>query len=369
MEVIQTRRASPRADVAVVVPCYNYGHFLTGCVHSILECTSLDVTVIVVDDCSTDDTPQVCAQLSRETDKVRVVRHERNRGHIATFNHGRSLANSDFVHLISADDELTPFSLDRAVAIMRRHPDVGMVYGRALTGSVPIRPPYRESEPTSYSIVRGADWIEARCEDGRNPIYSPEVTLRGAVARAAGDYDERLPRNADLEMWLRIAARSNVAILENVNQAFYRSHPNSMHIAHGKEGLLRCIEECASSYRFFFAKDGHLLADPDRLHATARERMARDALRQARLVYDEGHSDEELLGQAMEFARSMTDAAEELGEWAMVQRRRNRSHRHALKPWMLGRLSARISRWWAWQIRNRNLGHKGLPVIHTGNLK
>ena len=355
-------------DVAVIIPCYNYGRFLKGCVDSILGYTHLDVRVIIIDDCSTDETPDICMELSRENSCISIIRHENNRGHIATYNHGLSLAKADHIHLISADDELTPFALDRAVAIMKRHSDVGMVYGRTIQGSTSTQYSACIPKQLNYSIVRGIDWIIARCRDGRNPIYSPEVTLKKVIADAVGDYDACLPLMADLEMWLRVAARSNVAVIENINQAFYRTHPDNMHIGHAKEGFTRGLRERTEAYKIFFKRDGHLLPNSQHLYNQALTRTAYDALRGARLAFDLGQQNAEALVSAIDFVQDITPNALKLLEWKIVNERIKKGSNKSLWRKILARFLARVRIWYEWQLKNRDLGSKGLKVIYSGHL-
>jgi len=76
------------ASVDVVVPCYNYGRYLKRCVESLLAKENLDVRVLIIDDCSTDDSAQVGAALASADRRVQFRRHDKNLGHIATYNEG-----------------------------------------------------------------------------------------------------------------------------------------------------------------------------------------------------------------------------------------------------------------------------------------
>src|SRR5947209_17315201 len=101
--------------VSVIVPCYNYAHYLPSCIESIVGQENVEVSVLILDDCSTDDTPTVASKLATDS-RVEVRRHERNVGHIATYNEGLEWVRADYTVLISADDLLTPGALARAVA-------------------------------------------------------------------------------------------------------------------------------------------------------------------------------------------------------------------------------------------------------------
>ena len=76
------------ARVDVIVPCYNYGRYLGGCVRSALDQGGVDVRVLVLDDASADDTEAVGRRLAERDRRVGYRRHPANRGHIATYHEG-----------------------------------------------------------------------------------------------------------------------------------------------------------------------------------------------------------------------------------------------------------------------------------------
>src|SRR5262249_2335677 len=77
---------SPMASVDVIVPCYNYGRFLEECVRSVLNQDGVDVKVLIIDDASSDNTPEVGRALAAADPRVEYRRHAANQGHIATYN-------------------------------------------------------------------------------------------------------------------------------------------------------------------------------------------------------------------------------------------------------------------------------------------
>ena len=83
------------SSIDVIVPCYNYAHYLRECVESVLGQSHSDVRVLIIDDASPDDTANVAAALSAADARVAVITHERNKGHIATYNEGIEWAAAD----------------------------------------------------------------------------------------------------------------------------------------------------------------------------------------------------------------------------------------------------------------------------------
>jgi len=348
-----------RLDIVVLIPCHNYGKFLRNSVESVLTHTSLTVLVLIVDDCSTDDTIQVCHSITQDFPNVKSIRNKVNLGHIATYNRALQLApQSDFIHLLSADDELTPYALDRAVAIMRRHDDVAMVYGRVNMGATAPTGPAPPAVPATYQIVEGWEWIRARCRDGQNPIYSPEVTVRASTAHDVGPYNRNFPSNADLDMWLRIAAEGNVGVITQPPQAFYRLHGSNMHFRHGGEGFMRRRQELADVFRVFFASQKHLNDSSLLLEQLARATIARQTLRTACILFDEGAGEVGLLVDAKKFSVSLSLEVENTGEWTMVTRRLRRGWLERLRHRCLGRLASRVRRSIDWRLRVRGNYYK-----------
>ena len=218
--------AIAKARVSVVVPCFNYGRYLDACLRSALV-QDVDVEVILIDDASTDGSAAVADRLARRYQRVRLVQHDLNRGHIATYNEGLRLATGEYTVLLSADDLLAPGALARAIELFEAKPGVGLVYGRPVYFSDHTVPAQVPSGSGSWQIWPGQEWVEACCRMGRVCIVSPEVVVRTALQRELGGYRSDLPHSGDHEMWLRFATCSDVGYLD-APQAFHRVHSANM---------------------------------------------------------------------------------------------------------------------------------------------
>jgi glycosyltransferase involved in cell wall biosynthesis len=216
------------SSVDVVIPSYNYARYLPVCVKSVLEQEGVDVRVLILDDCSTDNTPEVGAQLAKDP-RVEYRRHVKNMRHIATYNEGlMGWASADYCLLLSADDALAPGSLRRATQVMNEHPEVSMVYGMAeIIGEAPELPaaPSGAGE-LQLQIISGARFLHRCCEFG-NPVPTPAAVVRTNLQRELGGYRPEYPHTGDMEMWMRFASRGSIGILQNL-QAYYRKHGSNM---------------------------------------------------------------------------------------------------------------------------------------------
>ena len=113
--------------VSFVVPCYKLGHLLPECVNSILSQSYSDLEVLIMDDCSPDNTPQVAN--SFQDGRIRHIRNNQNLGHLRNYNKGIELARGKYIWLISADDYLrTRNVLQRYVETMESNPNIGYTF-------------------------------------------------------------------------------------------------------------------------------------------------------------------------------------------------------------------------------------------------
>lgn len=314
--------SAPR--VGVIIPCYRYAHWLPGCVASALEQPGVDVRVLIIDDCSPDDTPAVAAELCAADSRVQYTRHVENLGLIGTINDGLAWADEDdYTVVLSADDLLVPGSLERAVSVMERAPNVGLVYGRALYAHVGRPLPATSGRWRGTTIWPGQEWVAKLCRTAHNCISSPEVVVRTSVHRAAGGYDPACFHTSDLNMWLRIAAISDVAFIRGAPQALYRIHSDSM--LRSDPDPMVDLRERRGAFESLFAASGSVLRDPDRLRADVGRALARQALWIASRAYDRNLIAgpgalpvEELVA----FALDVYPDARRLREWHGLQMRR-----------------------------------------------
>jgi len=338
------RDQDSRATVSVIIPCFNYGHYLPSCLDSVLSQQGVNLKVLVIDDLSTDDSASVATRLCAQDDRIEFRRHRDNRGLIATANEGLEWADGDHVVLLSADDLLVPGSLCRAAAIMKEHPDVGLVYGRPLLARDDGGLPKPSGRWRSTDIWHGEDWIRTRCSRAESAMSSPEVVVRNSVQRAVGGYDSRCQHTSDVNMWLRVAAVSDIAYVRGVPQAIYRVHGASMQRSH--VGPLVDLRERKAAFEAFFGDCGSLLAEPGRLETQARRAMAAEALLRACRTIEGAVTDEQkAVSEYVEFALAAYPDARQLSgcRWLKFRRRLGMNGSRRFPPFLATRAGRRVT--------------------------
>ena len=218
------KRLTPK--VTFVVPCYKLAHLLPECVNSILSQTYQDFEVLIMDDCSPDNTPEVARSFNDP--RVQHVRNEPNLGHLRNYNKGIGLARGEYIWLISADDRLrSPEALQKYVELMDANPGVGYTFcaGIGIEHGV-------ETNLCKYSVVSDRTTIFKGTDFLGKLLYANVVLASSGMVRRAcyekhGAFPLDLPFAGDWYLWCLFALHFDAAFIPEplVN---YRQHGLSM---------------------------------------------------------------------------------------------------------------------------------------------
>jgi glycosyltransferase involved in cell wall biosynthesis len=224
--------------VSVVTPTYNQADFLRDTLESVLAQDYRHIEHQVIDDGSTDATPQI---LSEYADRIAVERHA-NRGQTPTINKGWERAQGDILTWLNSDDTFLPGAVTKAVEYFRQHPEVAIVFGDTLFTET-------DGTPIERSKTRGEfDYREfvLQCE---NPIAQPSAFIRRAVIEDIGLLDPAFYYFMDWDFWLRAGIRHRIAYIPELFST-YRLHKDSKTVAEAN----KAAPELEYMYRKFFAR-------------------------------------------------------------------------------------------------------------------
>jgi len=230
--------------VSVVVPNYNHARFLRQRIESVLAQTYQDFEVILLDDCSTDESRSILSEYAADP-RVKVEFNKKNSG--STFkqwNKGVQLAKGEYVWI---DDSADKKLLERLVVVLDAEPGIAFAYCRSCRVSAED---HFDGFADSYLDRRR--WTTDYCADGReecrnffvvcNTIPNASAVLfRKAVYELVGGADERLRLCGDWKLWAAMALTGKVAYLgEPLN--YFRFHDQSVRdtsglILHALESL------------------------------------------------------------------------------------------------------------------------------------
>jgi glycosyltransferase involved in cell wall biosynthesis len=181
--------------ISVVIPTYNYAQYLPDSLESAISQTYAPYEIIVIDDGSTDETPEVIEPYLSNA-KVRYLRTE-NCGVSAARNKGIELSKSDLIAFLDADDTWVPEKLELQLPLFNNN-SVGVVYS--------LRRPFNEQGPIKgykhVDVFRGHVLQRLMMH---NFISMSSAIVRRECLERAGLFDVQLSQGEDMDLWLRIA--------------------------------------------------------------------------------------------------------------------------------------------------------------------
>jgi glycosyltransferase involved in cell wall biosynthesis len=113
-------------SVSVLIPTYNYAHFLPECIESVLAQTFTDFELIIVDDQSSDNTDEVVQPYLADP-RVRYYKNEKNLGLVGNWNQCLHYAKGLYIKFLMADDLFVPTLLEKFVSVIEQHPSVSLI--------------------------------------------------------------------------------------------------------------------------------------------------------------------------------------------------------------------------------------------------
>ncbi|MCX7770748.1 MAG: glycosyltransferase [Proteobacteria bacterium] len=112
--------------VSVLIPTYNKGEFIQEAIESVLNQTYQNLELIIVDDCSSDNTLEIVKKFLNDK-RVRFYQNEKNLGIGGNWNKTLSYAKGKYIKYLMADDKFEPHLLEKYVEIMEKYPEVSLV--------------------------------------------------------------------------------------------------------------------------------------------------------------------------------------------------------------------------------------------------
>jgi glycosyltransferase involved in cell wall biosynthesis len=180
--------------ISVVIPTYNRASFFKEAIDSVLSQTFRDFELIVVDDGSTDETPELLLSYGN---KIKVIK-KANKGPSAARNRGIKAAKGEWIAFLDSDDVWKPDKLEKQVQFIKDNPDIKICQ----TEEIWIRNGKRVNPRKKHEMHSG--WIYEQCLP--LCIVSPSsVMIHRDVFEKVGFFDETMPACEDYDLWLRIA--------------------------------------------------------------------------------------------------------------------------------------------------------------------
>ena len=212
--------------VSVIIPCFNAGSYLEEAIQSILDQTYSSFEILIVNDGSTDNTPDVVARFNDQ--RIRYF-YQQNKGLSAARNAGILVSDGEYIAFLDADDWFVPSKLEVQTRFLDMYADVGCV----ASGWVDT-----DERGDALRIVEPWHWKPdmglAECVLGV-PLVPHCVLVRRVWLEAVGLFDEGLRYREDWDLWLKLAAAGCKIVWLPELVCRYRVRANSL--AHNWQGM------------------------------------------------------------------------------------------------------------------------------------
>jgi len=225
--------------ISVVIPSYNHQDYVLQAVESVLQQDWRNIDLIVIDDGSTDQSPELLADLHRRQGGFRFISRP-NRGLVKTVKEGLAIAQGEFFCLLASDDYFTPGSLSSRAACLAAHPDCVAVFGDALLLSGGTVSGERVMDAKRRRLFEMADPIPEFIKGVNLPIHT--LMARTAIFRQVGGFDERYQYCEDLDPQLLLYLAGPIRFIDLPVYCLRRHTTNSSrtnpHVARADKVLL-----------------------------------------------------------------------------------------------------------------------------------
>jgi hypothetical protein len=245
-------KASILPTVSIITPSYNQAEYLEQTIQSVLNQSNIQLEYFVIDGASTDGSQEI---IERYASRLAGWVSEPDAGQAEAINKGFSRATGKYIAWLNSDDLYFPNAISRAVSILEAQPQLGMVFGDAIT----IDASGRMLKPLNFG-----DWgLEELL--GFRIICQPAVFMRRSILEQAGNLDPGYHFLLDHQLWLRMARLAPIQhIAETLAAA--RHHPGAKNVlqaaAFGDEALriLQWIKDQPEFQADYTARRGRITA-------------------------------------------------------------------------------------------------------------
>ena len=205
-----------KPDISVIMSVYNGEEYLRESVESVINQTFRNWELIIINDCSTDSTGEILADLASKDDRIKVYTNEVNLKLPSSLNKAISLCNGKYIARMDADDICLPERFSEQYKFMEENSDIALSSCRFMTVK---------------KGVYASGGAGGRCDSDAlkamllvaNPILHPGVIAKQEVMKELG-YDTTLTCTEDLELWTRMAANNYKLKILDECLLIYRLH-------------------------------------------------------------------------------------------------------------------------------------------------
>ena len=206
------KHESDKNLVSVCVPVYNGSETIVSTLQSIINQTYQNIEIIVVDNCSTDNTVEIVEGINCE--KIKLYKNKNNLGMVGNWNQCLEYVNGKYVHFVCADDLLVPECIEKKVDLIQKESDIYMVFSASVIINECDKVMMRRHQYKKNCIVDGKQ-LAKKSYHIKNLYGEPSnVLFRKEAVYKSGKFATNTCYATDWDLWLRISCLGKVGYLD-----------------------------------------------------------------------------------------------------------------------------------------------------------
>lgn len=229
-----------KPKVSIVITTYNRAHMLCEAIESAIEQTYSNKEIIVVDDGSTDSTKSILKKYMQE---ILYIRQENN-GRASAKNTGIRASTGRYISFLDSDDIWFPNKLERQISLLHNTPEIGLVYGY-------VKVIDKNGKEISQKTKELCKLFKKQSVIGETyerfalqcRFFTSTITVRKTIIKEIGLYDENIPTNEDLDLYLRLVLKVKYKLLEGQPVAKYRIYEGNVDEKSHCKGIIKVCKK------------------------------------------------------------------------------------------------------------------------------
>lgn len=254
---ITSARDKQPVKISVVIPLYNAEQYVQETLESVLSQSYTNFEIIIVDDCSTDNSVEIVKSI--KDNRIKIYTNSCNRGIAYTRNKAISLSKSgNFIALLDDDDIAPPERFQKEVEYLENHPDIDIVCGHCRFineegNIIPLR---------QWNVPQNPSYVKACLMMGNIIPNGSAMIRKDFLQRHAIQYEDNMLGMEDYRFWIECSRYGKIGAIDEILLYWRIGHESETkrRDTHNKEEKLKLDRE---NKRYALEMNGYYLKEQE----------------------------------------------------------------------------------------------------------
>lgn len=241
--------------VSVIIPSYNHEKYIKDCVMSVINQTYKNLEILVIDDCSTDNSKTILKKI--KDNRLKVLYSKTNKGTVRTINQLTAKCHGKYIAIIGSDDLWVEDKVEKQINFLKKHKDIGAVFSLAdiIDENDNL---YVDDDSFNQNIFKSENMSSGKrlrmfFESGNHLCHSSSL-IRKSVIDKIGLYDISYRQLHDYDYWVRLVNEYNIYVMNNKLVKYRRFKNSKKNLSNNTcESMTRVVNENNAIMNWMFS--------------------------------------------------------------------------------------------------------------------